>query len=1050
MRVLKQVSLKSLIQFVLILISANLSLATTVVVPADEAMLIGARAIVRGKVLSVGAAYDEQQNRVYTYITLRVQEVLKGQITTRRIVIKELGGVSGDRATIIFGNPRYTVGERVLVYLDTWADGSLRTHQMFLGKFDIVVDPKTGQEIARRSSPDEQTEILQWKPHTGHMTHGTTTEKAELGAYLQMVRSKLAANIERSTSFEAEHYRNTPLLAEPADYSAVTSKGGIQPQFAIFNPAFRFFEPDSNQPVPYTLNPNPAPAPAPQISVAAADVIAAADAWSNVSGCALRTTYVGAMQECYTNTQTNGLHLVFNNCDGRNAVSSGCAGILAWGGIHTTVFQTITINGVSFRRIGQGFVSFNPYASCHFGNACNVREITTHEMGHALGLNHSADSTATMAAFAHFDGRCASIRPDDADGIRFIYPGSGQPGPLAVVTTSLPGGTSGTSYSQTLAASGGTPPYTWALAAGSGPLPSGLSLSGGGVISGTPTTTGTFNFTVQVADTASATAQKALSIAVGQAGTQYDSQFVSQSAPTTLSPGQSFTATVSWLNTGTQAWDGNTTGLRLLSQNPLNNVVWGGNTLLLTGFFVAPGQQLNVQFQAVAPTTPGSYNFQWQVARDAATPFGQMSTNVVVQVGSPTQTNNASFISQSVPTSMTPGQVTSATLTMRNSGTTTWTAGTYRLGSQNPQDNSTWGLNRVNLASSVAPGSDATFTFNITAPAAGTYNFQWRMLQEGVAFFGASSTNVSINVSGGGGGGTYNAAFVSQSVPAYMVPGQSYPVLVTMRNTGTNSWSASGFWLGSQNPQDNMTWGLNRVAVTGFTATNSTRSFSFNVTAPSTPGTYNFQWKMGGDSAGFFGGASTNIAVNVGFLDVSPSHHYYNQINRIATLGITVGCGNGNYCPDLVVTREQMAVFIEKALGVFNPPIPRSPRFVDVGTDRFGYAFIDDFATRGITVGCGVNTFCPDAGVTREQMVTFLERAVGRPFPPMPGFQRFLDVGPERWGYPFVESFFVNELSDGVWDVIKRDCNSDGFHFCPERIVTRAEMAALLVIAFNL
>jgi putative Ig domain-containing protein/Ig-like domain-containing protein len=90
---------------------------------------------------------------------------------------------------------------------------------------------------------------------------------------------------------------------------------------------------------------------------------------------------------------------------------------------------------------------------------------------------------------------------------------------------------------------------------------------------------------------------------------------------------------------------------------------------------------------------------------------------------------------------------------MKNNGTTTWAAGTYSLQSQNPAGNNTWGLNRVNLASSVAPGSNATFTFNVTAPAAGTYNFQWRMAQDGVGAFGDFSTNVSIVVSQPGGGG---------------------------------------------------------------------------------------------------------------------------------------------------------------------------------------------------------------------------------------------------------------------------------------------------------
>ena len=84
-------------------------------------------------------------------------------------------------------------------------------------------------------------------------------------------------------------------------------------------------------------------------------------------------------------------------------------------------------------------------------------------------------------------------------------------GGLSITTTSLPDGKIGTSYSQTLAASGGTPPYTWARTAGS--LPPGLALSGA-IISGTPTTPGTYSFTIQVSDSASATATQPVTVTI--------------------------------------------------------------------------------------------------------------------------------------------------------------------------------------------------------------------------------------------------------------------------------------------------------------------------------------------------------------------------------------------------------------------------------------------------------------------------------------------------------------------------------------------------------
>jgi hypothetical protein len=87
----------------------------------------------------------------------------------------------------------------------------------------------------------------------------------------------------------------------------------------------------------------------------------------------------------------------------------------------------------------------------------------------------------------------------------------------AVSTSSLPGATIGTLYTQTLTAVFGTAPYTWSLVPGQGSLPNGLVLNGStGQLSGTPTTTGVFSFSVQVTDSAAQpqSASQPLSIAV--------------------------------------------------------------------------------------------------------------------------------------------------------------------------------------------------------------------------------------------------------------------------------------------------------------------------------------------------------------------------------------------------------------------------------------------------------------------------------------------------------------------------------------------------------
>src|SRR6185295_16046578 len=81
--------------------------------------------------------------------------------------------------------------------------------------------------------------------------------------------------------------------------------------------------------------------------------------------------------------------------------------------------------------------------------------------------------------------------------------------------------------------------------------------------------------------------------------------------------------------------------------------------------------------------------------------------------------NNAQFVSQSVPATMTAGQTYTVSVSMKNTGTNPWSEATlHRLGSENPRDNSTWGMGRVLLASgeTIAPGATKTFTWTVSAP----------------------------------------------------------------------------------------------------------------------------------------------------------------------------------------------------------------------------------------------------------------------------------------------------------------------------------------------
>jgi hypothetical protein len=229
--------------------------------------------------------------------------------------------------------------------------------------------------------------------------------------------------------------------------------------------------------------------------------------------------------------------------------------------------------------------------------------------------------------------------------------------------------------------------------------------------------------------------------------------FSSQSAPPqTMSLGQTFQAVVKMQNTGTTTWtaaDNYSLGYNVADS------AWGVSSVGLTAP-VAPGQTAEFDFTITAPTTQGSYFFEWQMRQNgvwfgAATP--PVSVNVVPARG-------AVFIQQSVQSPMVVGQSYLVSLTMRNTGADGW-SGTAssgcRLGAQNPQDNMTWGLNRVAPTSYVPPGAEVTFTFRVTPSAPGPQNFQWRMVCEGGGddgWFGEYTPNTGVTVLETGGGGT--------------------------------------------------------------------------------------------------------------------------------------------------------------------------------------------------------------------------------------------------------------------------------------------------------
>ena len=167
------------------------------------------------------------------------------------------------------------------------------------------------------------------------------------------------------------------------------------------------------------------------------------------------------------------------------------------------------------------------------------------------------------------------------------------------------------------------------------------------------------------------------------------------------------------------------------------------------------------------------------------------------------------------------------------------------------------------------------------------------------------------------------------------------------------------------------------------------------------------------------------------FVDVSATHQFATEITWLADSGITTGCSTGGFCPNDPVTRDQMASFLARALG-----LPAS------STDWFGddagsvhEPNINSLADAGVTLGCGGASYCPAELVERDQMASFLVRALGLPASSADWFTDDDNNAHEP---------NINSLADSA---ITQGCAVTG-RFCPDDPVTRGQMAAFLYRAF--
>ena len=181
------------------------------------------------------------------------------------------------------------------------------------------------------------------------------------------------------------------------------------------------------------------------------------------------------------------------------------------------------------------------------------------------------------------------------------------------------------------------------------------------------------------------------------------------------------------------------------------------------------------------------------------------------------------------------------------------------------------------------------------------------------------------------------------------------------------------------------------------------------------------------------------------FADVPATHPDWLYIEKIYARGVTAGCNTAPllYCPDVTISRDQIAVFIDRALS-WAPANPVQGLFADMEPTYWGTPFAETLYQQGVTAGCSANPlkFCPAFQLSKAEIVTMIRSANKWPLVPVQGL--FADVPAGHWSEPFIETFYARN-PDSACGV---DQASGKLLFCPFSQVTRAYMAELLAKSF--
>ncbi len=180
------------------------------------------------------------------------------------------------------------------------------------------------------------------------------------------------------------------------------------------------------------------------------------------------------------------------------------------------------------------------------------------------------------------------------------------------------------------------------------------------------------------------------------------------------------------------------------------------------------------------------------------------------------------------------------------------------------------------------------------------------------------------------------------------------------------------------------------------------------------------------------GEKNPNYKPAVNFKDVPADAYYAEPVAWAVARGITTGTGANTFSPDEGCTRGQVVTFLWRAAGQPEPTTNNNP-FKDVKSSDYFYKAVLWAVEKGVTNGTSKTTFSPNDVCTRGQIVTFLWRSENQPAPSGSG-NPFVDVKTSDYYYKAV-----------LWAVGKGITNgTDKTHFSPNATCTRGQVVTFL------